>query len=60
MRFRAELFIFSENLVINAGMAEFRAQVYTCELCGEDGFKEEDLRFFKNGVKKYFFYCLLI
>ncbi|XP_023330509.1 zinc finger with UFM1-specific peptidase domain protein [Eurytemora carolleeae] len=44
MRFRAELFIFSENLVINAGMAEFRAQVYTCELCGEDGFKEEDLR----------------
>lgn len=45
VRFLAELFIFSENLVINAGMAEFRAQVYTCELCGEDGFKEEDLRF---------------
>ena len=44
VRFLAELFIFSENLVINAGMAEFRAQVYTCELCGEDGFKEEDLR----------------
>ena len=32
------------NLFIYESMAEFRPQLYTCELCGEDGFKEEDLR----------------